>query len=87
MKEDLVKVDQEWLRPQMNRESFHLLVDCYSAHRTMDGRAWAVQLRIILYDLPARGTDQFQPLDILIFRALKTNGPAAISAADSRSTA
>jgi len=72
MKEDLFKAYLQWLSPQMNGEPFHLLLDCYSAHRTMDVKAFAVQLGITLHCIPAGGTDQFQPLDLLIFGALKS---------------
>jgi len=61
----------------MNEESFHLLLDCVSAHRTMDVKALAVQLGITLHYIPAGGTDQFQPLDLLIFGALKST-PGAL---------
>jgi hypothetical protein len=72
MKEDLFKAYLQWLSPQMNGELFHLLIDCYSAHRTMDIKALAVQLGITLHYIPVGGTDQFQSPYLLIFRALKS---------------
>jgi hypothetical protein len=51
----------------MKGEPFHLLLDSYSAHRTMDVKAFAVQLRITLHYIPAGEADQIQPLELLIF--------------------
>jgi hypothetical protein len=61
-----------WPSPQMNGEAFHLLPDWCSAQRTMDVKALALQLRIPFHYIPAGGRDQFQSLDLLIFRALKS---------------
>jgi hypothetical protein len=40
---------RQWLSPQMKGEPFHLLLDSYSTHRTMDIKAFAFQLRITLH--------------------------------------
>jgi hypothetical protein len=56
----------------MKRELFHLLLDYYSAHGTMDFQALAVQLGIMLHYIPAGGTDHCHPLDLLISGALKS---------------
>jgi len=72
MKEDLFKAYLQWANSQMNGKSFHLLLDCYSAHRTMYVQALVVQLGITLHYIPARDTDQFQPRDRLVLAALKS---------------
>jgi hypothetical protein len=72
MKKDILKVSLQWPSPQMNRDPFHVLLDIYSAHRMMDVQAWAVQLRITLRYIREGWTYQFQPLDLLIFGALKS---------------
>jgi hypothetical protein len=59
MNEDLFKAYLQWLTPQMNGEPLHLFLDGYVTHRTMDVKALAVQLRIILRYIPAGGTGQF----------------------------
>jgi hypothetical protein len=57
MKEDLFKAYLQWLSPQLNGESFHLLLDCYSAQWTMDVKALALQLEIILHCTPVGERD------------------------------
>jgi hypothetical protein len=70
--EDLFKAYLQGLSPQMNGETFHLLLECYSAHGTMAVKALAVQLGIILHFIPTGVIDQVQPLDPFIFGALKS---------------
>jgi hypothetical protein len=53
----------------MKGEPFHLLVDSDSAHRTMDVKAFAVQLWITRHYILAAEADQIQPLELLIFGA------------------
>jgi hypothetical protein len=72
MKEDLFKAPLEWPNPHLKREPFYLLLDCCSAHWTMDAKALAVQLETTFHCIHAGGTDYFQPLDVLIFGALKS---------------
>jgi hypothetical protein len=49
----------------------HLLLDVYAAHRSKESKDLADQLGIKLYFVPAGCTDMFQPLDRLVFGALK----------------
>jgi hypothetical protein len=48
-----------------------LIWDCYAAHRDATVKEAASRLGINLYYVPAGGTDEFQPLDIKVFGALK----------------
>jgi hypothetical protein len=52
----------------------HLLLDCYSAHRTADVRATAESLNIRLHFIPPGLMDEFQPLDGKVFGILKADG-------------
>jgi hypothetical protein len=54
MKEDLFKPGIQWRSPQRKGEQFHLRLDCYSAHGTMDVKALIVPLGITFHHIPAR---------------------------------
>jgi hypothetical protein len=62
----------EWLRSFFSdAEPIHLILDCYSVHRSRESRELAAHLGIVLHFIPAGWTDELQPLDRYIFGALK----------------
>jgi hypothetical protein len=61
----------ENLRSVMGLGPIHLLLDCYSAHRTDAVKEAAVRLGITLRFVPPGLTDKFQPLDRAVFGVLK----------------
>jgi hypothetical protein len=51
----------------------HLILDLHSSHRTEDVKATAALLNIQLHYVPAGMTDALQPLDRVVFGALKSH--------------
>jgi hypothetical protein len=49
-----------------------LIWDCFAAHRNQTVRDFAAELKINLHFVPAGATDQYQPLDVKVFGALKS---------------
>ena len=66
-----------WLRglPQFCPATgeLHLIIDCYSVHRSAAIRDLAEKLRITLHFIPPGLTDKWQPLDRQVFGALKSS--------------
>ena len=64
-----------WLRelPQFSTGELHLIIDCYSVHKSAVVRDLARTLGIILHFIPPGLTDKWQPLDRLVFGALKSS--------------
>jgi transposase len=62
-----------WLRDfYQDGAPIHLILDCYSVHRSGETRRFAAELGIILHFIPPGWTDELQPLDRYIFGALKS---------------
>ena len=67
----------KWLREIMNRDfnaegmKIHLVLDTYSVHRCEQVKKEALTLNIDLHYIPSGHTEDFQPLDIRVFGALK----------------
>ena len=59
------------LHPETANETIHLIIDVYKTHKHEKIRQLAQQLNIQLYYIPAGYTDEYQPLDIRVFGALK----------------
>jgi hypothetical protein len=59
------------LRNHMGEGPIHLILDCYTAHRTDNVKACAEALGINLHFIPAGMTDELQPLDRNVFAVLK----------------
>jgi hypothetical protein len=72
----MVVIFREYLTlPRQNYSEIlviHLLLDAYIAHRSQKSKDLAEQLGIKLYFIPTGCTDLFQPLDRLVFGALKS---------------
>ena len=49
----------------------HLIIDCYASHRNEKAKEIARAHNIFLQYIPAGATDEYQPLDIRVFGALK----------------
>jgi hypothetical protein len=63
----------QWLRQFYgDQEPIHLILDCYSVHRSAATRGFAAELGIFLHFIPPGWTDELQPLDRYIFGALKS---------------
>jgi hypothetical protein len=60
------------LRDVMGDGPIHLLLDSYSAHRTIPVKATAISLGITLHFIPPGLTDELQPLDRTLFGVLKS---------------
>jgi hypothetical protein len=52
---------------------FHLLLDCYSAHRTQNIKDTATRLNITLLFIPPGMTDVYHPLDRRALEVLKAS--------------
>jgi hypothetical protein len=50
----------------------HLILDCYSVHRSRDTREYARHLGIKLWFIPAGQTEELHPLDRAVFGAIKS---------------
>jgi hypothetical protein len=50
----------------------HLILDCYSVHRSKEIKQYARSLGIKLWFIPAGHTDELQPLDRAVFGAMKS---------------
>jgi hypothetical protein len=61
----------ENLRSVMGLGPIHLVLDCYSAHRTDAVKEAAARLGIPRHFIPPGLTDEFQPLDLAVFGVLK----------------
>jgi hypothetical protein len=62
-----------WLRSLYpDQQPIHLVLDMYSVHRSEKSRAVARELGIQLHFIPPGWTDELQPLDRYVFRALKS---------------
>jgi hypothetical protein len=53
-------------------ERISLICDLHVSHRTLDVKQFAARLNIELLYIPAGATDQLQPLDRMVFGALKS---------------
>lgn len=70
----------KWLRrwfnynhPDEQNESIILILDTYIAHKCEEVKKYAGDLNIELFFVPAGATDECQPLDIMVFGALKAH--------------
>jgi transposase len=62
-----------WLRSlYADNDEIHLVLDCFSVHRSREARELADELRIRLHFIPPGWTDELQPLDRYVFGALKS---------------
>jgi len=52
-------------------EPIWLLLDCYSAHRTDNAKAYAADIGVNLLFIPPGLTDELQPLDMAVFGMMK----------------
>jgi hypothetical protein len=50
----------------------HLILDCYSVHRSKEIKEHAQRVQIKLWFIPAGHTDELQPLDRAVFGAIKS---------------
>jgi hypothetical protein len=64
------------LRNHMGPGELHLILDCYTAHRTEVIKRQAADQGITLHFVPPGLTDEFQPLDRKVFGVLKANARA-----------
>jgi hypothetical protein len=60
------------IHAEMGEGSIYFLLDSYSGHRTNAVRETAASLGIRLYFIDPGLTDEFQPLDRIVFGALKS---------------
>ena len=60
-----------WLKPQIKREKFALIIDVYKSHINQSVKDEAERLGIQLIYVPASGTSLYQPLDIAIYGITK----------------
>lgn len=60
------------LRSQFEDGEIHIILDVFSAHRSVETKKAAEELGIHLHFIPAGYTDLFQPLDARIFAILKS---------------
>ena len=86
---DVVQEYFAWLRrvyDQMfeNKENYipgetriHLVIDCYASHRNKKTKNIARNYNISLHFIPPGATDEYQPLDIKVFGALKAKARGA----------
>ena len=56
---------------EVGHTTIHLIIDCYASHRHEVAKNIASELNICLHFVPAGATDEYQPLDIRVFGALK----------------
>jgi hypothetical protein len=62
-----------WLSPEVQRSPVHLLTNICPVHTQGQAKALARDLGITLRFIPARITDQYQPLDRQVFGCLKSS--------------
>lgn len=64
------------LSQHYNGEELHVILDCYSVHRTHEVKDFAKALNINLYFIPPGCTDALQPLDRRVFGSIKATAKA-----------